>query len=73
MKKYKSSFIKEKDLRVYTSQRSKDGEVISRIVEIQHMPTKFYASAEHKSQLVAYEKAVKILEDEIKELINSQF
>ena len=65
MEKYKSEFIKEEDLKIYTSQRTKDGEVISRIVEVQHIPTGFYASAEDKTQLVAYKKAIKILENRV--------
>lgn len=72
MEKYKSSFIKEKDLEVHVSTRTL-GTFITKIVEIEHTPTKIYVSAENDREEIAYKLAVIMIEDKVKELIYSQF
>lgn len=70
MEKYKSSFIKEEDIRVKTDRRW-IGDTRIEIVEIQHIPSRFIASSKNKSQLKAYEEALKLIERRINDLINS--
>jgi len=73
MEKYKSSYIKEEDLKVHVSSRTL-GKFKTRIVEIEHIPTKTLVSAENESQLQAYKLAMKLLEGMVKPIIiNSQF
>lgn len=72
MEKYKSNFIKEEDIKVNVWSRTL-GKFKTRIVEIEHIPTRFHAKAENVSQLQAYELAMKLLEDKIIDCINTQF
>lgn len=66
MKKYKSDLIKEEHIRVYTDKREVDNEII-RIVKIKHMLSGFVAKAEDKIQIKAYNQAIKLLEDIVRE------
>ena len=70
--KYKSSFIKDEDISVSVSKRY-EGDTRIEIVEIKHLPSGFKASAEDTVQINAYNKALKLLEDEINSFIWSQF
>ena len=72
MEKYKGNFIKEEDLEVHVSTRTL-GTFITKIVEVEHKPTRIYASAENDREEIAYKLAIIMIEDKIKELINSQY
>jgi hypothetical protein len=65
MHKYKSDIINEEDLRINVSTRTKEGIVVSRIVEVEYTPLKLLVSAEDSSQLEAYKKAIKLIEERV--------
>ena len=71
MDKYKSNFIKEDDIRVYTSYRYIEDDINKmRIVEIEHIPTGAIVSSEDRVQLQAYKQAMGLLEQRL--LTNSK-
>lgn len=61
MEKYKSDLIREEHLIVNVDKREIGDEII-RIVTIKHILSGFVVSVEDKSQLKAYNEAIKLLE-----------
>jgi len=72
MEKYKSDLINEEDIRIYTDKReTKNGTL--QIVTIKHLLSEIVASYEDKSQLIAYNEAIKLLEDTVQNIITEAY
>lgn len=65
MDKYKSWIIPDKDISITTDRRWFNNIDSIFVVEIKHMPSGMIASSEDKSQIIAYNQAIKIIENSI--------
>lgn len=65
--KYRSWIISDKDISVFTNRRWFDKEQTDSVfvVEIKHIPSGMIVSSENKSQVKAYNEALKMLENHI--------
>lgn len=67
MEKYKSWLISDRDINISTNRRWFDKEQTDSVfvVEIKHIPSGMIASSENKSQVRAYNEALKMIENYI--------
>lgn len=67
MERYKSRIIPDRDISISANRRWLDKEQTDSVfvVEIKHIPSGMIASSEHKSQIKAYNEALKMIENHI--------
>lgn len=72
MEQYKSNFIKREDIEVFTNKTEYKG-VKKWIVTVYHFSSGITTASANRGQLIAYNEALKELEEKINDIIIKEF